>query len=175
MTQKPSSRNKLLGDRIAVVRTARGLSRAKLVSKVLGLLDADDDRRALVSESVLREIEEGNRVTVPRALLELLVQALDCSLSERLDILLAADRNVFATSNGHTPEPANVLLRSIALLYETDPLVKTQVEMLLGDRHAALLDADELLSILEKVITVAAARLRRGKNPNHPTTLQPPR
>jgi transcriptional regulator with XRE-family HTH domain len=174
MTNRPPKRHQLLGDKIAALRSQRRLSRAKLVSKALGLLTPDDQLRGFISESSLREIEEGNRAYLSRQLLELICAALECSASERFDVLLAADRNVFAERDGNTSEPLLAVLRALQLLLETDPVVKTQIEVLLDQRDATRLNAEELISILERVISMAAARMRREKFAGTPSTLQPP-
>src|SRR5688572_23047085 len=91
---------KKFGEQVARIRTLRGWSRALFVKH----MDALVEERFLVNESVseglVRTVEEGRKATISRALLELLAEALKCTPSERLNLLLAADRNPYADSDG---------------------------------------------------------------------------
>lgn len=171
---KPSTDNKpsrQLGNKLAGLRLKRSLSRSRLIDKVYALLSPDDPLRRAITDSSLREIEEGNRVNTSRAMLETLCLALECTASERFDVMLAADKNVFAEPNGEVPNAAETLIRGLEIMYYSDSVVRAQIEVLLNNRSVSSLNEDELFEILETVFTMAATRRKREKKQKQGTPL----
>lgn len=155
--------NKRVGEKIAILRVKVGFSRSKLVEQVHTLLPLEDPLRTIITESVIREIEEGNRVNLPRAMLEILCMALKCSESQRFEIMLLADRNAFANSVGETATATETLMRAIAAISAADSIVQTQIEVLLNNRNANMLNEDELIEILEKIVQMASVRRKKDR------------
>lgn len=89
---------KNLGEAIARLRTKKRWSRARLVAKVYGKLREDDT--VSINEDALKDIENGTKVNTPRRLIELLMEALEVTSAERLDVLLAAGLNFLDDGTG---------------------------------------------------------------------------
>jgi transcriptional regulator with XRE-family HTH domain len=155
--------NKRLGDKLSNIRQKRGLSRSGLIDKVHTILPAEDPLRRAITDSSVREIEEGNRVYISRAILETLIIALGCSTSERLELMLAADKNIFAAPDGTMSTTAEILMRGIEAIYYSDSIVQTQIEILLNNRNVSNLNEDELFQILETIMEMASARRKRER------------
>lgn len=143
-----------LGFLIGSLRVEKELSRPQLVRrihKVLSeMLPEDHPLHDDVTETWLRYIENG-RKGVSRLALEVIAQALECKLGERLGLLVAADRSVLADTNGITDSVAEVVSRLAVLIYE-DQEIKDLIRLLLANRKASSLTEDELREIWTAIV-----------------------
>jgi hypothetical protein len=151
--QKDPEGNRL-GFLIGFLRGDRGLSRSQLAIRIARSLPDDHPLHEEVTADWLRYIENG-RKSISRQALEVISGSLECTPSEHLSLLIAADRNVLADSSGVTDTVAEVLSRIVALLCR-DPEVRSQVELLIADKKASALTDSDLLEIW-----IATARLKR--------------
>ena len=92
----PEHATRRCGELIARLRTARGWSRARLITRLCHELDPDDPQHEALGEAWLARLETGRTVKLPRPTVEALCRALRCSPRERALLLLAADRSVLA-------------------------------------------------------------------------------
>jgi len=122
------------GDRIVRLRTQRGLSRSRLIQRLFDVLEPADLSRYNISEAWLARLETGHVVKLPRGIMEGLCRALNCTASERWDVLLEADRNILADVDGVLTDDAKAFTRAMARLYE-NPRVVTLLERLRSSRR----------------------------------------
>lgn len=105
------------GELEALFRSRRRLSRSQLVllmeRELLGNPEKYPQRDAEPSESLLRQIEDDNRVKITPFLIELLCDALQCSSAERFALRIAAGRNPLAGPNGKADGGSRLLLRIV--------------------------------------------------------------
>jgi transcriptional regulator with XRE-family HTH domain len=103
----------VFGDYVALLRSRRKLSRTKLARR----LDRLDSVGALAGEAVsdrwLQNIEEGRRVRVSRAIVDLLARALKCDSSETFKLLMTAGLNPLADSKGRVSPRSEFFLRMV--------------------------------------------------------------
>lgn len=149
-----ASPTKAFGQQIALLRNRQGLSRAELVK----LLDDELEEFGFslgqkVSEGWLRNIEDGNKVKITRPVIELLASALNCTSSERFYLMMLADRNPLADSDGNVGVVEEFLLRAISDVNQ-HPRARFLLSKMVGDNKekVAKLTSRELFDILEKIL-----------------------
>jgi transcriptional regulator with XRE-family HTH domain len=108
----PEDSTRRCGKLIARLRTARGWSRARLITRLCHELDPDDPQHEALGEAWLARLETGRTVKLQRATVEALCRALRCTPRERALLLLAADRSVL-TERADTPTPEAELLNFV--------------------------------------------------------------
>jgi hypothetical protein len=162
----PEPNAKRLGEIVARIRTERGLSRSKLVRQMLKYVPATSSLQ--VSESLLRDIEEGNKVKTTREVLEVLFRALPCKPVERIEILLAADRNIMADADGSVSEDDELLLYAIAYI-KNHPIARQLLKSLRKGEKAANLtprDIDRMmLTIFQSIVEVSSVSTSINNQP----------
>lgn len=154
---RPERAAKRGGEEIARLRTSRGWTRAKLVSRLYEEIEANDPNFDSISESWLARLEDGRMVKVRRQTLEALCRALNCSHRERTGVLLAADRNTL-TEDG-VSDPAAVVLNYVMVQVHAE--AKEILTDLIGQRRALDLDDQELLEITATALSIVLKRHRR--------------
>jgi transcriptional regulator with XRE-family HTH domain len=154
-TPEPTARR--FGDEVARLRTKRGLSRARFISRLYALQSFDTSLRETISESLLRQIEEGTKVKITRHIIELFCLVLECNPGERLNLMIAADRNVLANSDGAIDPEAEVLLRAVDEIYNNST-ARTLLKLLLTNKETATLNNHEIFEILERILMLTKAK-----------------
>jgi hypothetical protein len=145
------------GELEALFRGRRRLSRAQLVLRMDRERSAHSEKYlqldAAISESLLRQIEEGSRVKINPPLIEILCEALQCSHAERFALLIAAGRNSLAGPDGKIDPGARVLLWIMDEVYR-HPKAQHLLERLVQDNKvkAANLTQREVFEILETIL-----------------------
>jgi len=141
----PEQSTRRLGEEFARMRTAKGLSRSKVIRHL-----PDESE---ISEAWLARLETGRVVIVSRENIEALCHALDCTARERARLLLYADRNVF-----DEPSPGKeILIYGIDQLYAG---AREILEALAHDHRAMDLDEDEVLEIFAMALEAVLAERR---------------
>jgi transcriptional regulator with XRE-family HTH domain len=131
--------NGQLGHIIASLRNKRNLSRAKLISRVLPLLE-DTPFAETMSEAWLKRLESGEVVKIPTYVIHALCQALKCSDREYSDVLLVAGRNVLS-DDGEDFQKVNRLLNYFVYSFKEDGF-KVLSDLLEKDNLSDLDDKD---------------------------------
>lgn len=163
----PEPNAKRLGDIVARIRTKRHLSRSRLVRRMLEYVPATSSLQ--VSESLLREIEEGNKVRTSREVLEVLCSALACTPIERSEILLAADRNILADAEGNVSASNELLLLAVAH-FSDHPVARQLLEsMMQGKKAASLTQRDINRIMLTLIRSIAEVSNVSASMNNQPT------
>jgi len=135
------------GEGIARLRTARGLSRAKLIARLLDKLDPSDPNYDSISEAWLARLENGRMVKVSREVIEALCKALHCTKRDRAEVLQLYDRNVL---NNNT-EVAKLLNQTMDRLYTEAENILTS---LLNQRRATDLDEQEMFELTAAALEI---------------------
>jgi len=154
----PEGAVRRLGDEIARLRTARNLSRAKLIARLFDTFEDDDPIFDHISEAWLKRLEKGGMVKVPRRIVETLCQALGCTPQERVRVLLYADRNVLGSSDKAPDGVAEALNYTIDRLYAEVYDVLADV---IGQRRANDLTEQELFELVATALELVLKRCRR--------------
>ena len=147
-TPEPAIRR--CGAAIARLRTLRGWSRAKLITRLYDQIDPTAAIYDHISVAWLARLEQGRVVKLPRVMLDALCRALECTPHERIQLLLLADRNALDCAD-RAPAPAALAIAYIAAqLYDE---AHATISEWIGSRS---LDAIGDLDLLE----IAAASLQ---------------
>lgn len=147
----PEPTAKRLADVIGRIRSSRGFSRAKLVIEMCDCLPTDSPLRKTISEGKIRQLEEAKTVKVTRDLLEVLCTALRCTPIERLEIFIAADRNVFANADGTVANGSALLIYALANL-QGHPVVGEMLESLATNQNASRMTEQDLNKVLKTIV-----------------------
>lgn len=146
---------KRLGEVVSKIRTRHKLSRPELARQMYDCLPpglpANSPLRKSCSDKQLQAIEEGTKVKITRDLLELLCQGLRCTEAERIEIFLAADRNVFADSNGNVSDTDEALLE-IALSMRDHPVIREQLMTMIADKQAPRMSKSDRNKIIKTML-----------------------
>lgn len=154
-TPEPAIRR--CGAAIARLRTLRGWSRAKLIARLYDQIDPTDPVYDRISVAWLARLEQGRIVKLPRAQLDALCRALECTAPERVGLLLLADRNVLGCSGCPPTAAAHVLAYAAARLYDDAHATITE---LIGSRSPDVLSDRDLLEIAAASIQELLIRKR---------------
>jgi transcriptional regulator with XRE-family HTH domain len=157
---RPEMAAKRVGETIARLRTSRNWSRAKLISRIYDQKEEDtnDGPDDILSESKLARLESGRAVKVPRKMIEDICQALNCTDTERAEILLAADRNVFADEEVEVGPEAYVL-NYLALRLRND--AAEILAGIVGERDYTDLTAEEVNELCIEAMKLVIRRLSK--------------
>jgi len=147
-TPEPAIRR--CGAAIARLRTLRGWSRAKLIARLYDQIDPTAPVYDRISVAWLARLEQGRVVKLPRAMLDALCRALECTPHERIQLLLLADRNALGSADSAPTPAALAIAYTAAQLYDEAHATMSE---LIGSRS---LDAIGDLDLLE----IAAASLQ---------------
>jgi transcriptional regulator with XRE-family HTH domain len=142
-TPEPAIRR--CGAAIARLRTLRGWSRAKLIARIYDQIDPTDPGYDRISIAWLARLEQGRIVKLPRALLDALCRALECTPHERAGLLLLADRNALGCPGCAPTAAAHVLAYAAARLHDG---AHATIAELIGSRSLDTLSDRELLEIV---------------------------
>ena len=155
-TPEPAIRR--CGAAIARLRTLRGWSRAKLIARLYDQIDPTAPVYDRISVAWLARLEQGRVVKLPRAMLDALCRALECTPHERVQLLLLADRNTLGCA-GRAPTPAALAIAyTAAQLYHE---AHATISELIGSRPPDAIGDLELLEIAAASLQELIAR-RRG-------------
>ena len=147
-TPEPAIRR--CGAAIARLRTLRGWSRAKLIARLYDQIDPTAPVYDRISVAWLARLEQGRVVKLSRGMLDALCSTLECTLQERIQLLLLADRNVLGWADSAPTPTALAIAYTAAQLYDE---AHATISELIGSRS---LDAIDDLDLLE----IAAASLQ---------------
>lgn len=144
------------GEELARLRVLRGLSRARLVHRLMDEMEEGDPDYDKVSEAWVRRLENGEaEKLLCRQTIEAYCRALKCTVNERYRVLLYADRNVLTVIGSKPTEVAEVLNFAMACLYaEASEILAT----LILERKASSLNKRELLEITREAIAIILER-----------------
>jgi transcriptional regulator with XRE-family HTH domain len=148
------------GPRIRELREAKGWSRTALqgrYQKQLEERNPDFDFEELLSDAWLSRAERGQSVIYTREHIEVLCDALECTSSQRVEILIAADLNVFADINGDISFEGAFCLRALSyLLNRKDALCAIQKYSTQNDNNGSMIggekDIEALYATLQTVL-----------------------
>ena len=148
---KPEEPVSLCGEHVGLLRARKGLKPRDLIYRLLSELDEDDPLYDSVSEPWLKRLEAGQIVKLPRSTILAIGRALQCTTTEMVDLLLTADRNVFADEKGRTTDIDKVFVRFTALLKE-DPKAVREVETALSSTTVTKLAEESLLRLFKRIL-----------------------
>lgn len=155
---RPEAAAKRFGATIAQLRTRRGWSRARLITRLYSVMDENDDFGDDFGEAKLARLENGRAVKISRKLVEKLCQALKCTDMERASVLLAADRNVF-TGDALEARPEAEVLNYVALCLRQE--ATSILAGLVGERDYADLTVEEVSELATRALKLVLRRLDR--------------
>jgi transcriptional regulator with XRE-family HTH domain len=162
---KPEVAAQRFGEIVARLRTRRGWSRPRLVAQIYRVAEETKTEIDFVSEAWLARLEAGRMVKVPRVMVEVLCRALKCTLQERVELLVSADRNVLSDTEGTASRTAQVLNYLMVRLFQDAEGLYQHVEdlltPLLHNRQLSQI-SDEDLEVI--VYTVLAAIIDEHSN-----------
>jgi transcriptional regulator with XRE-family HTH domain len=152
--QQQKSKVQEWGELIRERREKQGWTRSELLARYqnkLGQVNPDYEFSEIPSEAWLARIERGESDNVSRLEIDLLCEALELSVSEHVDVLLRADRNIFAGPNGKTTDEGQFLAYTMSRITKKSKVQKA-IRDRLGERRASTLDESELLRITFEVL-----------------------
>ena len=142
----------LLGQTIARLRSKRNWSRAILLRKIYGKLSEEDE--LAITEESLKDLEEGAKVKIPRRLVDILMNGLECTPAERLEILVAADRNILNDGTAASAQESDFFHRFIQEIYY-NPIARTMLNSLLEGQEVQSLNIKEMIHILSSIVELS--------------------
>lgn len=135
---------------LGVLRVRKGLSRKELISRLLEKIDEDDPFLERISESLLKRVEVGQVVKLNRKMVEVFVQALNCTSSERFQLLVLADLNPFADSQGGMDAVDKALTQVFFLLRERS-IVRHLIASAVSKSPSPTLTDERLMLLLVEI------------------------
>lgn len=156
------------GELIRELRECRGWSRAELLAryqKKLEGLNPDYQFSEIPSDSWLARVERGESVTVSRQNILVICDALECTQSEKVTIMLGADRNIFADPNGEMTLEGEVLAHAMGRLLSNAGSLH-MIHSRLQGRQAHDLSEDDLFTTLLEILQKALHEKRERKPTN---------
>jgi hypothetical protein len=142
----------LLGQTIARLRSKRNWSRATLVRKIYGKLSEEDE--LVINEESLKDLEEGAKVKIPRRLIDILMNGLECTPAERLEILVAADRNILNDGTTGSSRESDFFHRILQDIYY-NPIARVMLNSLLEGQEVQNLNPKEMIHILSSIVELS--------------------
>lgn len=107
-----------LGAELERLRNSRGFTRRFVVNQLLRILDENDPDYMQIGEGWLANIEKGRKVKVRREIIEALFKVFSCSLFEKANTILLADRSMLPKIGGLPDQFARLLNVLMSLIFE---------------------------------------------------------
>jgi transcriptional regulator with XRE-family HTH domain len=155
-TPEPAIRR--CGAAIARLRTLRGWSRPKLIARLYDQIDPTAPVYDRISVAWLARLEQGRVVKLSRETLDALCCTLECTLQERIQLLLLADRNMLGSADSAPTPTALAIAYTAAQMYDE---AHATISQLIGSRSLDAIDDLDLLEIAAASIQELIIR-RRG-------------
>jgi len=155
------------GSLLKEVRERRQFTRGQLIARFQAELannDPDYDFTEVISEPWLARAEKNGVANADQRTLHLLCRALQCSLIEQMQIMLAAERNMLLNDAGEMTEEM-LLIIFLARSLHANPAVRKLARMLMHNRRFFDLsesDRSEIITEMLKVVKAPDPELASG-------------
>jgi hypothetical protein len=140
------------GKFLAVLRDHKRLSRKQLISRLLNEIDEDDPFFPRISESLLKRVETGQVVKLNRRMVEVFMRALNCTSEERFQLLVLADLNPFADSQGGMSS-ADIMLANAFFVLKNQVRVGYLTHRAVNDSDPRKFTEAQLLQLLCEIVS----------------------
>jgi transcriptional regulator with XRE-family HTH domain len=148
-----------VGAKIFELRNARGWTRAKLVSRVMWLMDDEGLNCDHINEGWMERLENRRVTKVPsRKMLEVLCRALDCTPREWASVMLHANRTLLGASTGPPNKVAEVLNYITSRLYDE---AREILEGRIGAREVGDLTEEDMFELVTTALEMVSRHHRR--------------
>lgn len=152
------------GTLIRQMREARGWKRRELIARYQQRLEEQNpnyDLSEIPSETWLGRVENGKSATVTRQNIVLLCEALECSQQDQVNVLLAADRNIFASPEGEMSQMDEFFARTYKQIAHNPKALQTIAHKMQNYSNADELDSEEALKMLLTAVQQALDDLKK--------------
>jgi transcriptional regulator with XRE-family HTH domain len=159
----PDQCTMMCGPLIARLRVQKELSQTDLVQRILYHWQYSDCRDK-VTESWLRRVEQGRIVRISRLALEIICDVLQCTDTQRIEILVTADRNVLNDTEGLSSRLSQKLN---LLVYHFEKEVNSLFQGSIGKINIDNIDDDDLDEIIQVAAQVVLKTINNHQEENH--------
>ncbi|MBK9945556.1 MAG: helix-turn-helix domain-containing protein [Kouleothrix sp.] len=161
------------GALIRTMREKRQWKRRELIARYQQRLEERNpnyDLSEIPSETWLGRVETGQSATVTRQNIVLLCEALECTQKEQVDVLLAADRNIFANPDGEMSKMDEFLARAYKQLSHNSGARRTVSSKLQDYNSKDDIEGEDTLQLLLAAVQAALDELKKNQpNRKHPS------
>lgn len=149
------------------MREARSWKRRELIARYQQRLEDQNpnhDLSEVPSETWLGRVENGKSATVTRQNIVLLCEALECTQQEQVDVLLAADRNIFANPEGEMSQMDEFFARTFKQIAHNPKALQTISFQMQEYNNTDDLNGEEALKMLLKAVQQALDDLQKNSS-----------